>query len=192
MSKKQACIFSVIILIVNLLVIWFKDNIFILDYFVLKFALFIIAIICLAYSVKGKYKAPIIITILSFILPFILFFLPLREMRANLEFNLFLKYRLDAIEMIKNNELKTDDGLTYLPKKYCFTSVDCEAVTYQNDDDQMIGFFVSRGFVNTGSTEIIYSTGGEKLIKKVLYKTIPDDLYIKKLKTNWYYVVTYY
>lgn len=93
--------------------------------------------------------------------------------------------------MIKNNELKFDEiGNVTLPNKYKKLSTSGQVFIYQNSDkEQVIGFWVFRG-VFSGSLEVIYSTGGENLIKS--NDKGHSITKIEKLKDNWYYVETDY
>lgn len=52
-----------------------------------------------------------------------------------------------------------------------------------------VSFWVFRG-MQSGSAELIYSTGGEKIIET--NETGHPIISIEKLKDNWYYVITDY
>ena len=102
-----------------------------------------------------------------------------------------IKDRKIIIEKIKNNYLNADEnGNVILPKEYKNLSTGGSVFVYQNDEKgQVVGFWVFRGMLS-GSIEIIYSTGGEELIRK--NETEHPIIYIEKLKENWYYVETDY
>ncbi len=116
-------------------------------------------------------------------------------------FNLFMNYdmnfeeyeqdRLEIIRMVKDNELVPDKlGNCIMPEQYKKLSQDGWIYIYQNDSEgQVISFWVLRG-MQSGSKELIYSTGGEELIKA--NETGHPIISIEKLKDNWYYVVTDY
>lgn len=93
--------------------------------------------------------------------------------------------------MIKSNELKSDEiGNVTLPNKYKKLSTSGQIFIYQNNEEgQVIGFWVFRGMLS-GSIKVIYSTGGEDLIKN--NEKGHPIIKIEKLKDNWYYVETDY
>ncbi|MBQ6546952.1 MAG: hypothetical protein IJL74_03020 [Bacilli bacterium] len=94
--------------------------------------------------------------------------------------------------MIKSGKLKSKDenGNVVLPNKYKKYSISGEVVEYQNDKEgQVIAFWVFRG-IQSGSTQLMYSTGGEDLIKE--NETGHPIIKIEKLKNNWYLVTTDY
>ena len=72
---------------------------------------------------------------------------------------------------------------------YKSVSSDGEIYVYQNDDNQVISFWIFRG-VLSGSTELIYTSTDEKLI----YENKSRNLITKiiKLKEHWYYIETDY
>ncbi|MBQ7031423.1 MAG: hypothetical protein IJN13_03515 [Bacilli bacterium] len=93
--------------------------------------------------------------------------------------------------MIEDNKLKVDDlGNVKLPNKYKKVSTSGEVAVYQNDEDgKVVAFWIFRG-MQSGSVQLIYSTGGEELIMD--NETGHPIVSIDKLKDNWYYVVTNY
>ena len=116
---------------------------------------------------------------------------PFRESKFRLELNLYEDERLEIIKMIEDNKLKVDElGNVELPDKYKNVSTSEEVAVYQNDEDgKVIGFWVFRG-MQSGSVQLIYSTGGEQLI--IDNETGHSIVNVDKLKDNWYYIVTDY
>ncbi|MBQ3263020.1 MAG: hypothetical protein IJH52_07580 [Oscillospiraceae bacterium] len=88
--------------------------------------------------------------------------------------------------MIQSHQLQPDGlGNVDLPAGYRRLSSDGEVFVYQNDKNgQVICFWVFRGMMS-GSFELIYSSGGEELIRA--NETVVN---IEQLKENWYYVET--
>lgn len=93
--------------------------------------------------------------------------------------------------MVEDKKLETDEfGNVDLPYKYKKVSISGEVFVFQNDEEgQVIGFWALRG-VQSGSVQLIYSTGGEKLIRD--NETGHPIISIDKLKDNWYYLITDY
>ncbi len=69
-------------------------------------------------------------------------------------------------------------------QKYKYISNDKTIYIYQNDENQVINFWIYRGY--EASVELIYSSGG----KEIIYNNIDSNYIkqIKELKDNWYYV----
>jgi len=201
MRKYVLLTMSLIILILSFLNSWFGD--YLIDAltsfiypFLIIIPLFICYIVCLILSIIALIKnhksvlnfLSIIILIITTLL--ILFF-PFRMAKTKLELSLYESERNAIIEMIVKGELKADDiGNVKLPNKYKKTSTSGEVALYQkNEEGIVVAFWVFRGMLS-GSVQLIYSTGGEQLIKD--NETGHPIVSIKKLKNNWYYVITDY
>lgn len=197
--KKYILLFvSVIVLILSFLNSWFSDMLFdSLFIFALIPSLVLFAgwIICLVLSVikiiKNKNGFNIISLIVTVLTALLILFFPFREAKVRFELNLYEEERLEVIKMIEDNKLKVDDlGNVKLPNKYKKVSTNREVSVYQNDEDgKVIGFWVFRGMLS-GSVQLVYSTGGEEIIRssEIEHPIVSID----KLKDNWYYVVTDY
>ncbi len=109
--------------------------------------------------------------------------------RKNLEQN--ENELLEVIELVKNEKLEQNYGTLYkIPDKYSKLTRDGLIVVYQNDDDGVqIGFYVFRG-MQTGSCYLMYSSGGEDMIKK--NESGHPIIQIENFDGNWYYVETDY
>lgn len=156
--------------------------------------LFVIFVLILVFSIinitKQKKKdfllfLPILILALTLIISFHDFTLT----KVKLELNLYMNKRLEIIEKIKNGELKCSYSGNIKLRKHKYVSQDGSVYVYQNDDEQVISFWVFRGMLS-GSTELIYSSQDEKLIRK--NEGGHPITNIIKLKDHWYYVITDY
>lgn len=109
--------------------------------------------------------------------------------RKNLEQN--ENELLEVIELVKNEKLEQNYGTLHkIPDKYSKLTKDGLIVVYQNDDDGVqIGFYVFRG-MQTGSCYLMYSSGGEDMIKK--NESGHPIIQIENFDGNWYYVETDY
>lgn len=198
MKKSWILILSIILLIVSFLNGWYSDqlldSLFIFA-LLLNLILFILYIVCLILCIKKIFQSFSIVDFISFIalvlnaLLIVLF--PFREAKMNFELDFYETDRLNIIDMIKKNELESDDiGNVTLPNEYKKVSTSGQVFVYQNDTEgQVIGFWIFRGMMS-GSKEVIYSTGGEELIRS--NETGHPITDITKLKDNWYYVETDY
>lgn len=198
MKKYILLIISTIVLVLSFLNSWFSDMLFdSLFIFALIFSLvlFVGWIICLVLSIikiiKNKNVFNIISLIVTVLTALLILFFPFREAKVRFELNLYEEEHLEVIKMIEDNRLKVDDlGNVKLPNKYKKVSTSGEVAVYQNDEDgRVIGFWAFRGMLS-GSVQLVYSTGGEQLIRssEIEYPIVSID----KLKDNWYYVVTGY
>lgn len=198
MKKYLLLILSISFFIVQFLNRWFSDQLFdklFLFYSLLNLLLFVLFVILLISVIKNIIKSRSIANIVSLIILIITvlltLFFPYREIKTKLELELFENDRNKIIEMIKNNKISPDEyNNAKLPSNYKKLSTSGEIHIYQNDDNGMVvGFWIFRGMMS-GSTELIYSTGGEKLIRE--NESGHPIVSINRLKENWYYVVTDY
>ncbi len=110
-------------------------------------------------------------------------------MKTKYDLKFHEKEMLEIIEKVKNDEFSHDElGNVDLPDNYKSLSNTGQVFVTKNDEEgQVIIFWIFRGMLS-GSVELIYSTGGEKLIKD----NETGIVSIEKLKENWYYVQTDY
>lgn len=198
MKKYILLIISVIVMILSFLNSWFwdqlLDSLFIFA-LIPSLVLFVGWIICLVVSIIKLIKDRNIFNIISFIViiltALLVLLFPFREAKARLELTLYEDERLEIIKMIEDNKLEVDDlGNVKLPNKYKKISTSGEVAVYQNNEDgKVVAFWVFRGMLS-GSVQLIYSTGGEQLIRD--NETGHPIVNVDKLKDNWYYVVTDY
>lgn len=197
-KKYSNLILSILILVFSFIKCWYSDyllNLLFVFYIILDLILLIGYFICLIKNIRNlKQKINvinIITTIMLVIIAMLVLFFPFRDAKIKYELNSYEKDRLKVIDMIKNNELKSDEiGNITLPNKYKKISTSGQVFVYQNNDEgQVIGFWVFRGTLS-GSIEVIYSTGGVELIKS--NEKGHSITKIEKIKDNWYYVETDY
>lgn len=120
----------------------------------------------------------------------VLLVFPFQTVRVNLELQLYEKDRVEIIEMVKNGEITIDHlGNAKLPKEFEKLSSDGYIFVYQNDNEQVISFWVFRGMLS-GSVELIYSSTDETLIYE--NESGHPITNIQKLKEHWYLVDTDY
>lgn len=198
MKRYGILIISILILVISFIKSWYSDFLFdklFIFYIIPNLLLFILFNFCLITSLVKMGKERKLINIISIIIllcSVLLFvFFPFRKIKTHYELNHFEKARLEIIDKIIYNELKPDDlGNVKLPKEYKKYSVSGKVTVYQNDKEgQVICFWIFRG-MQSGSVQLMYSTGGEKLIKD--NETGHSIVNIEKLKDNWYYVETDY
>ncbi len=199
MKKYRALIISVLLLISSFILNWYSDEIFdalwvfALGIYIILIIIFVVNfILCILDMKKNKNSVLNIISIIILItIVLTVLFFPFRYIKTKVELILYEDERNVIIEKIKNNKLNIDKfGNASLPKEYKKVSTSGEVFIYKNENNKMVvSFWVFRGMVS-GSAELIYSTGGEKLIRE--NEKEHPIISIKKMKDNWYYVITDY
>ena len=198
MKKVSTIILAVSALVINFLCFWYSD--FLFDrYFVFglipiclaTILLITSAIISIIFVVRNKNQLNSYISLaISIITVVLIFVFPFRTAKVNLELSLLEKDRLDIVEMIKDGKISADSlGNAELPKGYGHLSSDGNIFIYQNDEEQVVSFWVFRGMLS-GSVQLIYSSVDESLI--YVNETGHPITNVKKLKDNWYLVDTDY
>lgn len=199
MKKYILLLISFIIMIISFINGWFRDSLFnSLFIFSLLIDLVILVsyIICFIFSIIRIVKKKELINLITLGIliatVILVIFFPFRIYKTKIEFKIYEKEHVQIINMIKNNELK-DDGIgnIELPNKYKKFSSSGEVYLYQNENENLVvGFWIFRGMHSSTTTELIYTTGGEELIKNnKIWSTNPIKNIIK-LEDNWFYVIT--
>lgn len=199
MKKYYTIILSVLFFVVAYINNWYADQLldslfvlYIIPIAILMIAFNYLLLISLIRIFRDKQYmniASVVILIISVIL---CVYFPFREAKVRIELNMYEEERLEIIDLIKKDELiaKDENGNIELPRKYKKYSTSGEITIYQNNNDgQVIAFWVFRG-MQSGSVQLIYSTGGKELIKN--NEKGHHITNIEKLKDNWYLVYTEY
>lgn len=68
--------------------------------------------------------------------------------------------RYEVVKMVENHQIETDGEkrIVELPEKYKKCSSGGDILVYQNDDESMVGFWVKRGFLDSGFTMFVYKS----------------------------------
>lgn len=194
MKKEIFLIISSLILcIICFLNNWFQDEIFeklFLVIILIDFILLCVYIFLFIQEIKiikstQKKNIFVFLPLIILIITVLLSFYDFRFVKTKLELDLYMDKRLEIVKLIKDKELDDKNRNIKLPK-YKYVSQDGEVHVYQNNEEQVIGFWVFRGMLS-GSVELIYSSSDEQLIKE---NEDIDVRAITELKEHWYYVVT--
>ena len=140
--------------------------------------------------IKEKSRARIAGTAVLLLLVVVITVFPFRQAKLKAELCLYDAKRSEVVEMIRAGSLQPVDniGNVVLPLGYRRVSATGEVFEYQNDENgQVIGFWIFRGMLS-GSIELVYSSGGEALIRA--NDTGHFITKIEMLKEHWYYVET--
>ena len=194
MKRRSLLIKSFLLLLISFIAAWYNDHLFnhlFIFAIPIHIVLFICFVVLLVMSIrriiKEKDRSSCFSILVLALLVVLIAFFPFRDARVKLELNRFEADRLEIVEMIRTQQLQPYDsiGNVELPAGYKRLSSDGEVFVYQNDQKgQVICFWVFRG-MNSGSLELVYSSGGEELIR-----TNEFVVNMEHLKENWYYVET--
>lgn len=176
---------------------WYQNSIIgyftIFTYIVLKLVLFILLLVLSIYMInylkndKGRISKTILLILL--IMAIFLSFYDFNLIKTKVELKLYEKQRNIIIQKVKNNEFSYYSDKNIKLPIYKYVSSDGEIHVYQNNEEQVISFWIFRGLLSE-SIELIYSSTDESLI----YKNEGGHPIKKiiKLKDHWYYVITDY
>lgn len=199
MKKHSLLIMSCLLLLVCFIAAWYGDHLF-NHLFVFALPIHIVLFVCfvallvmsIRRVVREKDRSGYLSILVLALLAVLIALFPFRDARVKYELGRFEADRLEIIRMIRSDQLRPKDeiGNVILPAGYKRLSSDGEAFVYQNDEnEQVIGFWVFRGMLS-GSAELIYSSGGEELIRA--NESGHPIRKIERLKENWYHVETDY
>ena len=199
MKKHRLLIMLCLLLLVSFFAAWYSDHlfnhlfIFVLPIHIVLFAGFVaLLVMSIRRVVREKDRSGYLSILVLALLAVLIAIFPFRDTRVKYELGRFEADRLEIVRMIGSDQLRPKDeiGNVVLPAGYKRLSSDGEAFVYQNDENgQVIGFWVFRGMLS-GSAELIYTSGGEALIRA--NESGHPIRKIDRLKDNWYYVETDY
>lgn len=196
MKRYFLLILSVLLLIVSFAAAWYNDHLFnhlfilVIPIDLMLLGCFIVLLVlCIVRILKRKEYINFLSLAVLALLVVLIFRFPFRDARVQLELNRFEADRLEIVEMIRSHQLQPDGlGNVDLPAGYRRLSSDGEVYVYQNDKNgQVICFWIFRG-MNSGLLELVYSSGGEELIRAHEFTINIES--IEQLKEHWYYVET--
>ena len=199
MKRHSLLIMSFLLLLISFIAAWYNDHLFnhlFIFAIPIHIVLFICFVVLLVMSIrriiKEKDRSSCFSILVLALLVVLIAFFPFRDARVKYELNRFEADRLEIIRMIQNDQLrpKDDNGNVVLPAGFERLSSDGEVFVYQNDENgQVISFWIFRGMLS-GSVELIYSSGGEELIRA--NESGHPITKVDRLKENWFYVETDY
>lgn len=190
MGKSLRSIFyRMIVFLIIIIYIWFTDyisyHLWIFPLFInlLVFSLFMILFV-LRRKKQTEKKVRVINDIL--ILLIVIFaLLDTRLIKAKLNVYLFSKQMNEIVDKVQNDKSNYPYGKSVELPIHSYTSLNGKIYIYKNDDEQVFTFLIS-SMSTAGTSELVYSSGEEKLIRE----NIPGIEQLINLKKHWYYVRT--
>ena len=198
MKKNFALLFSVCAFLLSFVTFWFSDVLF-NRFFVFGLIPMVASVLSLLgsliVSIIAMFRKPtaiksflgIAISLFSII---VILVFPFRSTKVNLELEMYDKGRTQIVEMVKSGDIISSAwGNAELPFRFTHLSSDGNIFIYQNDEEQVISFWVFRGMLS-GSVQLIYSSKDESLIYE--NEDGHSIVSIEELKDHWYLVETDY
>ena len=197
MKKYGLLILSILLSVMCFLLAWFYDD---LASTALVFSAFWIILIllgcfvalliaCVVAIIKDRaYIQFISIGVLGLLVILLLKF-PFRDTRVKYELDHYEADRLKIVDMIADGQLMPDRlGNVDLPLGFRRVSASGQVYVLQNDEQgQVVLFWVFRGMLS-GSLCLVYSSGGEEMIRAS--KEGPYITRLEQMKDTWYYMET--
>lgn len=195
MKKYFLVIYSVLNFAINFVCFWFSDllfdRFFVFGLIPVLFSLIllvVLSILIIRAIQKNKDMKSYIATVVCIVTITTIVFFPFRMAKVKTELLLLEEERFEIFEMLKENKIEiSNTGLAELPEGYGHMSSDGTMMVYQNDEEQVVGFWVFRGLLS-GSVVLIYTSAEEELIYK--NETAHKITKIEKLKDHWYLINT--
>ncbi len=198
MKRYVLLIISACAFVFSFICFWFNDSLF-NRFFIFGLLPLLVSVVALAAVIVTAIVLIIInrsrlvncfSLLISLLAVVLIFVFPFRTARVNLELHLFENARLQVVEMVEDGRIIPDKlGNAALPMRYNHVSSDGNIYVYQNDEEQLISFWVFRGMLS-GSVELIYSSKDISLI--YANDSIYPITHIEELKEHWYLVETDY
>lgn len=198
MKKYRFLIYSGVTFVLDFIFFWFSDMIFdrLFVFGMIPICIALLMLICgliiaIIRIVKHRKDKKNYIAFAIFVVTAItIMFFPFRTAKVKFELPVYEEKRLQIVEMVANGDLEYDGtGNAELPKGYKHLSSDGNIYVYQNNDEQVVSFWVFRGMLS-GSVELMYSSQGEELI--YANESGHPIAEIEMLKDHWYLVHTDY
>ncbi|MDC7290454.1 ABC transporter permease [Blautia schinkii] len=203
--SKHDLVKSILMIPVSLLVvgimlfdIWYGEELFsdlwILYVPVLLF-LFVLFIVTFAYAIwrlSDNHRSILNWISFAIFLIFLLFYIlaPVNDIKNKLNFELYKDKRCEVVEMVKERLLEPEQNSrgVILPEGYESTSTGGDIVIYSNADEITIGFWILKGFLNSGYSMFIYSSSDDMNSIRKLWPDILETDIIERIENHWFYL----
>lgn len=201
--KKYICLtLSVLAFVATFFMIWFFSElldryfIFVLIPFGFTIVFWLISVIINIFGIvkcddrDRKTFIHYIALAISVLTVIIVFVFPFSEAKFHLEYKLYAKERQKVVEMVKDDSISSVDlGIVELPKEFDHITSEGSIYVFQNDEEQVIGFWIFRGMLS-GSKILVYSSQDDSLIYE--NETGHPITNVEKMEEHWYLVETDY
>ena len=196
-NSKQLSLLCAAAVLINFLSSWYYEELFFhffVLYSIVDMSFFFLLVACGIWSVKylkGNHKS--IKDFIPIILVVLYFSYLLSGSQNKLNFIVYKNMRYEVVKMVENHQIETDGGkrIVELPEKYKKCSSGGDILVYQNDDESMVGFWVKRGFLDSGFTMFVYKSDDNSMnIEQIIKECMWDgyEVYSERKAEQWYYL----
>lgn len=196
-NSKQLSLLCVVTVLINFLSSWYYEELFFhffVLYSIVDMLFFFLLVACGIWSVKylkGNHKS--IKDFIPIILVALYFSYLLSGSQNKLNFIVYKNMRYEVVKMVENHQIETDGEkrIVELPEKYKKCSSGGDVLVYQNDDESMVGFWVKRGFLDSGFTMFVYKSDDNSMnIEQIIKECMWDgyEVYSERKAEQWYYL----
>ncbi len=196
-NSKQLSLLCAAAVSINFLSSWYYEELFFhffVFYSIVDMLFFFLLVACGIWSVKylkGNHKS--IKDFIPIILVVLYFSYLLSGSQNKLNFIVYKNMRYEVVKMVENHQIETDGGkrIVELPEKYKKCSSGGDVLVYQNDDESMVGFWLKRGFLDSGFTMFVYKSDDNSMnIEQIIKECMWDgyEVYSERKAEQWYYL----
>jgi len=196
-NSKQLSLLCAAAVLINFLSSWYYEELFFhffVFYSIVDMLFFFLLVACGIWSVKylkGNHKS--IKDFIPIILVVLYFSYLLSGSQNKLNFIVYKNMRYEVVKMVENHQIETDGGkrIVELPEKYKKCSSGGDILVYQNDDESMVGFWLKRGFLDSGFTMFVYKSDDNSMnIEQIIKECMWDgyEVYSERKAEQWYYL----
>lgn len=196
-NLKHLSLLCAAAVLINFISSWYYEELFFhffVLYSIVDMIFFFFLAACGIWSVKylkGNHKS--IKDFIPLILVVIYFSYLLSGGQNKLNFTVYRDVRYEVVKMVEEHQLKVDEdnGMTELPEKYKKCSSGGDILAYQDEDELMVGFWVKRGFLDSGFTMFVYKSDDnsadiEQIVKECMWEGY--DVSSERKEKQWYYI----
>ena len=196
-NLKHLSLLCAAAVLINFISSWYYEELFFhffVLYSIVDMIFFFFLVACGIWSVKylkGNHKS--IKDFIPLILVVIYFSYLLSGGQNKLNFTVYRDMRYEVVKMVENHQLKVDEdnGMAELPEKYKKCSSGGDILVYQNEEELMVGFWVKRGFLDSGFTMFVYKSDDspadiEQIVKECMWEGY--DVSSERKEKQWYYI----
>lgn len=188
-KSLRSILYRIIVFLIIIIYIWFTDYIsYHLWIFSLFIGLFVFSLFMILFVLRRKKQTEKKVRVINDILILLIVIFALldtRLVKAKLNVHLFSKQMNEVVNKVQNDKSNYPYGESVELPIHSYTSLNGKIYIYKNDDEQVFTFLIS-SMSTAGTSELVYSSGDEKLIRE----NIPGIEQLIYLKKNWYYVRT--
>ena len=192
---KLFILLCIIVIIGNFIIIWNFEELFFKGLWYVIFISFILLLICMMRSficlknIRICWFAAIPVLLFGIYLIFLF-----SDGMKKLNFQVYKEKRIEIVQMAKKHQIdiEKNSGIIELPEYYHKCSSGGKAIVWQNNDDYVVGFWYTQGFLNSSFSMFVYSSDDNpadvvQMMKEYMEMEYKIDLPEKE--KCWYYVV---